>query len=137
MTKILCPDCGYEMYGNLIDPTPTCHYCFMCKAAGYPVRKKAQAITCAFDIDGTILVDERNPDPMLFDTPNYDVIALFKLLEKFGCEMYIWSGGGKSYAIRWRDKFGLKATVVDKGSFVPDICIDDEDVSLGKVNIKV
>jgi len=92
-------------------------------------------IKVAFDVDGTILLDERHMD--LFDTPNYPVIQLFKLFESFGCEMYIWSGGGKSYAIRWMQKFGLKATVVDKGSFVPDIAIDDEDVKLGKVNIKV
>jgi len=91
----------------------------------------------AFDIDGTILTDERNPDPRLFDTPNYDVIALFKLFEQFGCEMYVWSGGGKSYAIRWIQKFGLNAKVVDKGSFIPDIAVDDEHVQLGKVNLKV
>jgi len=94
-------------------------------------------IKICFDIDGTILVDERNEDPILFDTPNYDVIALFKLFEKFGCEMYAWSGGGKSYATRWINKFGLKAKVVDKGSFVPDITIDDEVVNLGLVNIKI
>jgi hypothetical protein len=94
-------------------------------------------ITCCFDIDGTILMDETCGDPLLFDTPCYPVIQLFKLLESFGCEMYIWSGGGKSYAIRWMQKFGLKAKVVDKGSFVPDISIDDEDVLLGKVNLKV
>jgi hydroxymethylpyrimidine pyrophosphatase-like HAD family hydrolase len=94
-------------------------------------------ITVAFDVDGTILIDERNPDPIMFDTPNYDVIALFKLLEKLGCEMYIWSGGGKSYAMRWAMKFGLKAKIVDKGSFIPDIAIDDEEVNLGKVNIKI
>ena len=94
-------------------------------------------IKICFDIDGTILVDERVCDPILFDTPNYDVIALFKLFEKFGCEMYAWSGGGKSYATRWINKFGLKAKVVDKGSFVPDITIDDEVVNLGLVNIKI
>ena len=94
-------------------------------------------ITVAFDIDGTLLVDERNSDPMMFDTPNYDVITLFKSFEKLGCEMYVWSGGGKSYAIRWINKFGLKAAVVDKGSFIPDICFDDETVNLAKVNVKV
>lgn len=94
-------------------------------------------IKIAFDIDGTVLVDERNEDPLLFDTPNYGIIAIFKSLEALGCEMYAWSGGGKSYAIRWLQKFGLKAKVVDKGSFVPDICFDDESVNLAKVNIKV
>jgi hypothetical protein len=41
--------------------------------------------------------------------------------------MYIWSGGGVDYATRWRDKLGLTAIVVEKGSFTPDIAFDDED----------
>jgi hydroxymethylpyrimidine pyrophosphatase-like HAD family hydrolase len=98
-------------------------------------------VTVAFDIDGTLIhqvgVNE--------DTPRYDVVQLYKLLEGFGCEMYVWSGGGIDYARRWRDKLGLmSAKVVMKGSFQPDIAIDDMDLdfrqvegSLGKVNIQV
>lgn len=94
----------------------------------------------AFDVDGT-LIHQEGP---LSDTPRYDVVSLFKLLEQFGCEMYIWSGGGVDYAERWRDKLGLKATVVAKGSFQPDLAVDDMDLdfraverSLGKVNLQV
>lgn len=83
----------------------------------------------AFDTDGTLKT--------LTDTPRYEVIELFKKFEQFGCEMYIWSGSGQDYAARWAEKFGLKATVVVKGSFVPDIAVDDMDVTLGKVNLKV
>lgn len=51
--------------------------------------------------------------------------------------MYAWSGSGEDYCQRWLDKLGLKAKVVPKGSFIPDITVDDMEVSMGKVNIKV
>lgn len=87
----------------------------------------------AFDVDGTLIhqVGEKE------DTPRYGVIALYHLLEKFGNDMYIWSGGGIDYATRWRDKLGLVGEVVQKGSFKPDIAIDDEEVKLGTVNFRV
>ena len=74
----------------------------------------------AFDVDGTLISDAD-------DSPRYDVIQLFHLFEKFGCEMYIWSGGGIDYAKRWTEKLGLKAKIVEKFSktFVPDIIVDD------------
>ena len=84
----------------------------------------------AFDCDGTLI---RHQD----DTPRYDIIKLFHILEALGCTMYIWSGGGVDYAERWRDKLGLTATVVAKGSFKPEIAIDDEYVTLGLVNLNV
>jgi len=86
-----------------------------------------------FDVDGTLIhiIGEKE------DSPRYPVVHLFHLLEQFGFEMYIWSGGGIDYAERWAQKLGLSAKIVEKGSFVPDIAIDDEYVSLGKVNIKV
>ena len=52
--------------------------------------------------------------------------------------MIIWSGGGEDYAARWGQKLGLEATYHFKdGSIVPDIAFDDEDVKLGKINIRV
>lgn len=97
----------------------------------------------AFDVDETLIHDE-TAGPQLCDTPRYEVIQLFKLLEKFGCEMYVWSGGGVDYATRWRDKLGLTAQVVQKGSFQPDLAVDDMDLdfrkvekSLGLVNLQV
>ena len=82
----------------------------------------------AWDCDGTLT-------SLKDDTPRYDVIQLFKILESFGHEMYIWSGSGVSYAEMRRNNLGLQAKVVEKGSFVPDIAVDDMDASLGKVNI--
>lgn len=94
-----------------------------------------EKIKVCFDVDGTLIYDENHRE--LFDTPNYKMIALFKSFEELGCEMYIWSGGGISYSIRWANKLGLKATHVRKGSFIPDIAVDDEELGLGKVNLKV
>lgn len=88
----------------------------------------------AFDVDGTLIhqIEEGRED-----TPRYDVINLFKTLESVGCVMHIWSGSGVDYAARWRDKLGLSAVVVVKGSFEPDMAVDDMEVKLGKVNLKV
>lgn len=89
--------------------------------------------TAAFDVDGTLIhqVGEKE------DTPRYEIIDLFKKFEKLGFEMYIWSGGGVDYAQRWSERLGLDAKVVAKGSFSPDISVDDLPVEFGKVNIKV
>lgn len=96
-----------------------------------------RGLKIAFDVDGTLIHQAGE----LCDTPRYNIIQLFKILESLGCEMYIWSGGGIDYATRWRDKLGLKATVVGKGEFVPDIAVDDmaiaSEFNLGKVNIPV
>lgn len=94
----------------------------------------------AFDVDGTLI----HQDSDLCDTPRYDVIQLYKLLESFGCTMYIWSGGGVDYAKRWAEKLGLNGTVIEKGSMIPDLAVDDMDLdfrrsekSLGKINLQV
>ena len=89
--------------------------------------------TVAFDVDGTLihLAGEKE------DTPRYDVIDLYWSFWGIECDLYIWSGGGIDYAERWARKLGLDAKVVAKGSFVPDIAIDDEVVKLGKVNLRV
>ncbi len=90
-------------------------------------------LTIAVDVDGTLihLTGEKE------DTPRYDVIRLFHLLESFGYEMYVWSGGGEDYAQNWVNRLGLSAKVVEKKSFVPDIAIDDEEDNLGKVTLRV
>lgn len=86
-----------------------------------------------FDVDGTLIhqVGEKE------DTPRYDVIRLFHWFEEFGFTLYVWSGSGVDYAQRWCEKLGLKAIVVEKGSFTPDIAVDDMEVTLGDKNIKV
>lgn len=87
----------------------------------------------AFDVDGTLIYQIGENE----DTPRYDVIALYHLFEKFENDMYIWSGSGIDYATRWKDKLGLIGEVVRKGSFKPDIAVDDEEVKLGIINLKV
>ena len=101
----------------------------------------------AFDVDGTLIYDgnplykfvnpETGMEEPLCDTPRYDVIALFKAFQGLGYETYIWSGGGIDYAKRWAAKLGLSATIVEKGSFRPDIAVDDMAVELGITNIRV
>lgn len=93
-------------------------------------------IKVAFDVDGCLIWAEgMDGEP---DTPRYEVIQLLHLLRSFGCKIFIWSGGGMDYACRWVDRLGLDdITVEAKGGFEPDIAIDDEEVKLGKVNIKV
>jgi hydroxymethylpyrimidine pyrophosphatase-like HAD family hydrolase len=87
----------------------------------------------AFDIDGTLIHQVGEHE----DTPRYDVVKFFQLFESADCDMFIWSGDGMDYAERWRDKLGLRAHIKEKGSFIPDIAVDDEEVKLGKVNIRI
>lgn len=91
----------------------------------------------AFDVDGTLI--HQGGDKI--DTPRYEIVNLFLAFKALGYEMYIWSGGGIDYAERWRDKLGLDAKVVEKGSFKPDIAVDDmaheSEFNLGVVNLNV
>ncbi len=93
--------------------------------------------TIAFDVDGTLIHQAGE----LENTPRYNIVQLFKLFESLGFEMYVWSGGGVDYAEHWARKLGLKAKIVAKGSFVPDIAVDDmaheSEFNLGTVSIPV
>lgn len=82
-----------------------------------------------FDVDGT-LIDTRGK-------PRHEVIDLFRSFQALGCEMFIWSGGGCDYATIVKNKLGLDADVMSKGSFQPDLAVDDQIVTMGKVNLKV
>ena len=98
-------------------------------------------IKICFDVDGTLI----EQDPRSENVPRYEIIQLFQILRSLGCDMYIWSGDGVDYAARWAEKLGLKAKIVPKGSFKPDIAVDDlydqtlrkSENSLGDVNIQV
>lgn len=94
----------------------------------------------AFDVDGTLI----NPD----NTPRYDVINFLNVLDLVNngfkpVEFIVWSGGGVDYANQWVEKLGLRnqllnsLRVIAKGSEEVDIAIDDQEVTLGKVNIQV
>ena len=96
-------------------------------------EQPTQPLHVAFDLDGTLIHQTGD----LEDTPRYDVISVFHFFEKLGNVMYIWSGGGVEYAKVWAQKLGLKALIVEKGSFKPDICFDDMRVNLGIISIRV
>ena len=97
----------------------------------------------AFDVDDTLIVP-RIVTGLDVDTPNYDNIAIFNWFRLQGAYMIIWSGGGKDYAEMWAKKLGLRADEyrdksTNEESFDEsiDICFDDCDVKLAKVNVKV
>lgn len=83
----------------------------------------------AFDCDGTLIDLQGNP--------RHEVIDLFRTLKALGCEMFIWSGGGVDYAGSIARRLGLNAIISRKGSFKPDLAVDDMDTSLGIANLIV
>lgn len=92
----------------------------------------------AFDVDDTLIIPPcvNNTD---IDTPNYETIALYKWFQSQGHEMIVWSGSGIDWAIRWIEKLGLQPcqTRIKEKSNDIDICFDDCDVDLAKINLKV
>lgn len=92
----------------------------------------------AFDIDDTIIVPSVATG-LDRDTPNYSNIALFKWFQAQGHSMILWSGSGVDWAKTWGEKLGLtpfEVRIKQKSEDV-DICFDDCDVDLAKVNVKV
>lgn len=92
----------------------------------------------AFDIDDTIIVPSVATG-FDRDTPNYDTIAIYKWFQSQGHHMILWSGSGIDWATAWGEKLGLQpfeVRVKEKSSDI-DLCFDDCDVDLAKVNIKV
>ena len=96
----------------------------------------------AFDVDDKLLthkVGERGYN----DTPNYEILNIYKWFEKNGDRIIVWSGGGEDYARMWCDKLGLKPDIICAKSkenaelHKPDIAFDDAFVNLAKVHIKV
>lgn len=96
----------------------------------------------AFDIDDTILIPgvaRIGFVPSGDNVPNYEVIAVYKFFQAQGAEMILWSGSGIDWAKRWGEKFGLEPFTVrvkSKSEDV-DICFDDCEVDLAKVNVRV
>lgn len=95
-----------------------------------------EKIIIAFDIDGCLIHQIDG-----IDVPRFEVIGLLLYWHRFiNCRIFVWSGSGIDYAERWVEKLGLTdkiERVLSKGSFVPDIVFDDENVELGKINIKI
>lgn len=97
-------------------------------------------LVVAFDTDDTLLV----PNVALnFDyevwSPHYENIEAYKWFQNQGCYMIIWSGTGTDWAERWAKEFGLtydEIRVKQKCDDI-DLSIDDCNVDLAKVNLKV
>jgi phosphoserine phosphatase len=92
----------------------------------------------AFDVDGTLITKSANG----LDVPRYEVINLLKSLESFGATIYVWSGGGYSYAQRWAEKLGIDhlVTILNKGDNERvwiDFVVDDEEWGMGEPQLKV
>lgn len=92
----------------------------------------------AFDVDDTLIIPPCATG-LDIDTPNYETISLYKWFQSQGHSMVIWSGSGVDWAKRWAEKLGLgpcEIRVKTKSNDI-DICFDDCDVNLAKVNVKV
>jgi hypothetical protein len=92
----------------------------------------------AFDVDDTLIIPPC-VNCLDTDTPNYETIALYKWFQNQGNDMIIWSGSGLDWAKRWAEKLGLAPCEIrmKQKSDDIDICFDDCDVNLAKVNVKV
>ena len=92
----------------------------------------------AFDVDDTLIIPSVATG-LDRDIPNYETIEIYRMFQKLGFFMIIWSGGGVDYARMWADKLGLKPDAIypkEKSEDI-DIAFDDCDVNLAKVNIKI
>ncbi len=91
----------------------------------------------AWDIDDTMIIPSVITGAR--DVPNYDVIQIYRWFQAQGHTMYLWSGSGRDWAESWNEKLGLQADfiIVKEKNLAIDICFDDCDVDLAKVNVKV
>lgn len=108
------------------------------KELGLPFGKM-QTIKIAFDVDGTLRC---NHTETCRDS-NQDIVELFRILKKFkNTELFVWSGGGAEYALRFARLYELpvndKHCISKIGAPHMDIAIDDiQDTAIGGVNLIV
>jgi phosphoserine phosphatase len=95
-------------------------------------------MTIAFDVDDTLLLPSIITG-MPIDTPNYEVIIIYRWLQNQGHNMVVWSGGGVDYAKMWAEKLGLHpcTIMVKEKNPAVDLAFDDCDVDLADKNFKV
>lgn len=107
----------------------------------------------AFDIDDTLWkIVPSDAAPLDGRTrykqvPDYDLIQVLKWFHANGSKVFVWSAGGVDYTQVIIDKLGLEqyVTVIPKKGWDEDtiergeidIAFDDEDVTLGKVNVQI
>jgi hypothetical protein len=91
----------------------------------------------AWDIDDTLIIPSVVTGNR--DVPNYDTIAIFNWFQAQGHQMILWSGSGMDWAQTWGEKLGLLDFTVQRKEkdLSIDLCFDNCDVDLAKVNIKV
>lgn len=94
----------------------------------------------AFDVDGTL----RCNCTETCEDPNWAVVRMFNLMATSfkNLELYVWSGGGKDYAIRFAQLYGLqvahKNCLSKFGAPHMDMCIDDiQETALADKNLIV
>lgn len=110
-------------------------------------------IVCAFDVDDTLLIPniamnkqdraiayEIYPDyiePAWYK--NNENIQSYKWFQKCWCHMIVWSGSWTKWARKWADEFWLNPDEIrEKWQWDDvDICIDDCNVDLANINLKV
>jgi|2_EtaG_2_1085320.scaffolds.fasta_scaffold81561_3 hypothetical protein len=91
----------------------------------------------AFDIDDTLWKCRRK---QMDQVPDYDLINILIWFYNNGDNVYVWSAGGMDYALQIVTKLGLDdmVTILDKDKkHDMDICFDDEQVNLAKINIHI
>ena len=92
----------------------------------YGMQKKNMIV--AFDCDMTLVRYD--------ETPNYDVVWLFRWFYNRGHQCIVWSGGGKEWAQHWRSRlfdpsWNIIVSAKTKeaaAELKPDIVVDDEFV---------
>lgn len=91
----------------------------------------------AFDVDDTLIRQNDKGE----NVPKYGTVFLLQMMY-VGLEnidIIVWSGSGVDYAKRWAEKLDIAdvVRVIAKGSEEVDIAFDDQEVTLGTVNLKV
>lgn len=100
---------------------------------------RMQMLRIGFDVDGTL----RCNCTATCQDPNQRIVEMFKTLASFkNTEMYVWSGGGAEYALRFARLYELPvkdSRCISKfGAPSMDIAVDDiQDTALGKINLIV
>jgi hypothetical protein len=100
-------------------------------------------VVIAIDVDGTLRCNCTD----ICKDPNQRIVDLCKTLSTFkNVKVMVWSGGGKVYAQRFMDKYGMPpkvkaASKLDPSTWVygrPNIAIDDiQDTAIGDINLIV
>ena len=95
-------------------------------------------VTVAFDVDGCLRSAYGHGEA----TANEDVRQLMVLLWRMGCRIVLWSGSGELYARQVGRECGVARFVRQYASKTdtsirPDITFDDEEMTRGRVNIRI